>query len=120
MAGRSAPGDFERRLLVSCEQTLERLALDQRYFARPTQRLFAEVRGYFPPQRQLAVFTVIDARMAQALAFLRQESARGSTNLLRCRATTRRGKVCQRNPLPRSRYCPSHKHLDLKGSAQAA
>ena len=29
-----------------------------------------------------------------------------------CHATTRKGTSCQRVPLPGSKYCPSHKHLD--------
>ena len=29
-----------------------------------------------------------------------------------CHASTRRGTPCQRVPLPGSKYCPSHKHLD--------
>ena len=28
-----------------------------------------------------------------------------------CRATTRKGTPCQRTPLPRNGYCPSHQHL---------
>jgi len=30
---------------------------------------------------------------------------------LDCRATTRKGTPCQRMPLPRNGYCPSHQHL---------
>jgi hypothetical protein len=30
----------------------------------------------------------------------------------RCRATTRKGKPCQRTPLPERDYCPSHQHLE--------
>ena len=29
-----------------------------------------------------------------------------------CHASTRRGTACQRVPLPGSKYCPSHKHLE--------
>ena len=29
-----------------------------------------------------------------------------------CHATTRKGTACQRVPLPGSKYCPSHKHLE--------
>jgi hypothetical protein len=28
-----------------------------------------------------------------------------------CQAMTRKGRPCQRPPLPRSDYCPSHQHL---------
>jgi len=30
----------------------------------------------------------------------------------RCKATTRKGKACQRTPLPGRDYCPSHQHLE--------
>jgi hypothetical protein len=32
----------------------------------------------------------------------------------RCRATTRKGKPCQRAPLPDREYCPSHQHLETR------
>jgi hypothetical protein len=35
----------------------------------------------------------------------------------RCRATTRKGKPCQRTPLPERDYCPSHQHLESKVAA---
>ena len=31
---------------------------------------------------------------------------------LSCHASTRKGTACQRIPLPGSKYCPSHKHLE--------
>jgi hypothetical protein len=100
----------ERTLLTACESTLERLAKDRRYFARPAESLFAEVRGLFPPREQLTAFRIIDARIGDALEYLRAEAERegDGENLLRCRATTRKGKACRRVPLANSRYCPSH------------
>ena len=41
----------------------------------------------------------------------------------RCHATTRKGKPCQRTPLPEREYCPSHQHLETgraPASARAA
>jgi hypothetical protein len=32
--------------------------------------------------------------------------------MARCRATTRKGRPCQRTPLPERDYCPSHQHLE--------
>ena len=32
--------------------------------------------------------------------------------IARCKATTRKGKACQRTPLPERDYCPSHQHLE--------
>ena len=40
-------------------------------------------------------------------------------NRLECRATTRKGKPCQRMPLPHNGYCPSHQHLAAEMEAEA-
>jgi hypothetical protein len=37
----------------------------------------------------------------------------------RCRATTRKGKPCQRTPLPEREYCPSHQHLEQRSKVAA-
>ena len=37
----------------------------------------------------------------------------------RCKATTRKGKACQRTPLPSRDYCPSHQHLEARASIAA-
>ena len=37
-----------------------------------------------------------------------------------CHASTRKGTACQRVPLPGSKYCPSHKHLDEEFEVAAA
>ena len=37
----------------------------------------------------------------------------------RCRATTRKGKPCQRTPLPDRDYCPSHQHLETRSRVAA-
>ena len=41
-------------------------------------------------------------------------------NRLECRATTRKGKPCQRMPLPHNGYCPSHQHLAAEMESVAA
>jgi hypothetical protein len=109
------PGAVERRLLSACEQTLERLATDPRYFARPARSLFAEVRCFFGVCDQLGVYERIDARISEAQRFLEDAERLGAAAyLLRCRATTRKGRACQRVPLPSLRYCPSHRHLERR------
>jgi hypothetical protein len=110
-----AAGAAKARLLTSCEAAVERLASDRHYFARPTRSLFNDVRMLFPLSKQLVAFSVIERHMRLATDFVDQH-ARGGHSLtgapLICHATTRRGTACQREPLPGSRYCPSHKHLD--------
>jgi hypothetical protein len=40
--------------------------------------------------------------------------------IARCKATTRKGKACQRTPLPGRDYCPSHQHLERPAAKAAA
>ena len=89
--------------------------------ARPADSLFQDVRSLFPVNRQLLAYEVIRLRMDEAIEFLTNQAEDESlVTLLRCRATTRRGKACQRLPLAGSRYCPSHRHLEHPDGARAA
>lgn len=103
-----------KTLLEVSEHTIERLALDPNFYARPAQRLFNEIRPLFAGSDQLRVRLIVQRHIDDAIAFLNTEEGTDSaaTNMLRCRAATRRGKPCQRLPLPGARYCPSHKHLE--------
>ena len=103
------------KLLSSCEAAVERLANDRHYFARPTRTLFNDVRMLFPLSKQLVAFSVIDRHMRLASDYVDHQAREGHSltgEPLVCHATTRRGTACQREPLPGSRYCPSHKHLE--------
>jgi hypothetical protein len=111
--GRSA---FEVRLalLRACEASVERLATDRHYFARPARTLFGDIRCYFPVCRQEQVYQVVGRYMALADEFVAQLPRNGvdpQGNPLQCRAVTRKGTPCQRAPLPLNGYCPSHQHL---------
>ena len=75
------------RFLRACETSMERLAMDRHYFAKPVRTLFNDVRHFFPIGEQLRVY---------------------------------RGTACARVPLPGSKYCPSHKHLDEEFEVAAA
>ena len=75
--------ESRRAVLAACEDTMERLARDPLYFAKPERALITE--------------------QIEAGAF--------DGGVPRCRATTRKGKPCQRTPLPEREYCPSHQHL---------
>jgi hypothetical protein len=102
------------RVLHSCEAAIERLARDRRYFARPARTLFNDVRIFFPMSAQCRVYTVIDRHIRLAQTFFAEQAMHGydvEGNPLQCRATTRKGKPCQRVPLPQNGYCPSHQHL---------
>jgi hypothetical protein len=63
---------------------------------------------------QAHVWEVVLAYMTCAEAVLARQPARGfdaAGRPLRCRATTRRGTPCRRDPLAINGYCPSHQHL---------
>ena len=107
-------GSRRHRLLESCEATVERLARDRRYFARPAKSLFGEVRSQFPLSEQQFVYRVIDRNVSLAISYL--DSLPAGFDIgggpRECRASTRRGTPCRREPLPGRDYCPSHKHLE--------
>lgn len=111
------------RVLEACEGAMHRLATDRRYFANPAKTLFEDVRTYFPINDQLQVYRVIEAKLALANSFLDAQPA-GSDLMggedLQCRAFTRKGTACQRQPLPGRDYCPSHKHLEEPSEAAPA
>ena len=101
-------------LLEACEGAIRRISTDRRYFARPARSLFNEVRMHFSMSDQLFVWNVIDSNISLCLELM--ETA---PELLvidggprECRAHTRKGTPCQREPLPARDYCPSHKHLE--------
>ena len=104
-----------RRFLRACEASVERLALDRHYFAKPVRTLFKDVRHYFPMTEQLRVFRACEKHMQLATEYVDSQLREGVTfdgSPVCCHASTRRGTPCQRVPLPGSKYCPSHKHLD--------
>lgn len=104
----------KQHVLDACESTMTRLVNDRRYFAKPTKALFSDLRNLFPINEQLNVYRVVDRNVRLALQYLEtvpvEELALAGSR--ECRAHTRRGTPCQREPLPGRDYCPSHKHLE--------
>jgi hypothetical protein len=104
-----------QRFLRACETSVERLALDRHYFAHPVRTLFNDVRSFFPIERQVRVYRTCARHMALATEYVDNQLRQGMTfdgSPASCHASTRKGTECQRVPLPGSRYCPSHKHLE--------
>jgi hypothetical protein len=103
------------RVLKACEEVVERMATDRHSFARPARTLFCEIRSFFPMAAQRHVFRVISLYLSLAERYLDEHPLEGYTAVSgappQCRATTRKGTACQRVPLPRNGYCPSHQHL---------
>jgi hypothetical protein len=69
---------------------------------------------YFAMGDQLRVWMVIERNLALAMEFLERlpEELGLDDQQRQCRAHTRKGTPCQRDPLPGRDYCPSHKHLE--------
>ena len=112
-----------QRFLRACEASMERLALDRHYFAKPVKTLFHDVRGYFPITQQMRVYRVVERHVALAKDYVDSQARAGVTfdgSPLCCHASTRKGTPCQRVPLPGSKYCPSHKHLEEEFEVAAA
>ena len=106
--------EYRRALLWECEQTLSRLARDPQYFSKPDKALFQDIRRYFPITAQAQVAWIVQEGINAAVSFVEEQIEAGAFDggVPRCRATTRKGKPCQRTPLPERDFCPSHQHLD--------
>ena len=111
--------ESRRSVLMACEHTMERLATDPLYFAKPERALFQDVRRHFPITAQAQVAWAVEQGVRAAVDFIEEQIESGLLDggVARCRATTRKGKPCQRTPLPERDYCPSHQHLETKAAA---
>ena len=111
--------EARRSVLCACETTMERLAKDPLYFAKPDRALFQDIRRYFPITAQAQVAWVVQEGVKAAVEFIEEQIESGlfDGGVARCRTTTRKGKPCQRTPLPERDYCPSHQHLETKAAA---
>ena len=111
--------ESRRAVLEACEQTMERLASDPLYFAKPDRALFQDIRRHFPITAQAQVAWAVQEGVKAAVDFIEEQIESGLLDggIARCRATTRKGKPCQRTPLPERDYCPSHQHLETKAAA---
>lgn len=103
-----------QKLLEACESAIRRISTDRRYFARPARSLFNEVRMHFSMSDQLYAWNVIERNISLALEMIETmpELLEIDGGPRECRAHTRKGTPCQREPLPARDYCPSHKHLE--------
>jgi hypothetical protein len=108
-----------RTVLTECELTMSRLAADPHYFSRPDRTLFLDIRRYFPITAQAQVAWAVGEGVGAAVSFIENQIEAGAFDggVARCKATTRKGKACQRTPLPGRDYCPSHQHLEARVAA---
>ena len=113
--------ESRRAVLLHCETTMSRLATDPLYFAKPDRALFQDIRRYFPITAQAQVAWAVHEGVGAACSFIEEQIEAGALDggIARCRATTRKGKPCQRTPLPERDYCPSHQHLEASPKVAA-
>src|SRR5258707_15662540 len=111
--------ESRRAVLMACEHTMERLANDPLYFAKPDRALFQDIRRYFPITAQAPVAWAVQAGVRAAMQFIQDQIEAGALDggVARCRAAPRQGKPCQRPPLPERDHCPSQHHLEAKPPA---
>src|SRR5262245_43207273 len=99
------PAVTRQRFLRACEASMERLALDRHYFARPVRTLFNDVRHFFAITDQLRVYRVVERHVTLATDYVDSQLREGVTfdgSPACCHANTRRGTPCRRVPLPGS------------------
>ena len=63
---------------------------------------------------------MLTGMLAAGCAFEQRATGLLDGGVSRCKATTRKGKACQRTPLPGRDYCPSHQHLEQSTVGRAA
>ena len=76
-------------------------------------------RRFIPITVQAQVAWAVSQGVDAAVGFVEEQIVAGAFDgvVARCRATTRKGKACQRTPLPNRDYCPSHQHLERSKAA---
>ena len=60
--------EFRRDVLEACQQTMERIAADPLYFAKPERALFQDIRRYFPITAQAEVAWAVQEGVNAAVA----------------------------------------------------
>ncbi len=94
--------EAKRYVLHCCEATIERLARDPRYFAKPSQSLFSEVRHLFSISDQARVYRSIERHISQAIEYIMEELERAGEGTAQ-RAGRRRARASPAS----ARRCPT-------------
>src|ERR687885_993479 len=69
---------YRREVLAACEGTMERLAADPHYFAKPDRALFQDIRRYFPITVQAQVAWAVTKGVTAAVAFVEEQIEQGA------------------------------------------
>ena len=65
--------ESRRAVLFACEQTMERLANDPLYFAKPDRALFQDIRRHFPITCQAEVAWAVQQGVQAAAQFIEEQ-----------------------------------------------
>jgi hypothetical protein len=76
-ADRETQLESRRAVLIACEQTMERLATDPLYFAKPERALFQDIRRHFPITAQSQVAWAVDQGVKAAVDFIEKQIESG-------------------------------------------
>ena len=102
-------------VLHACEATIERLATDRHYFARPARTLFNDIRMHFPIGVQPRVWQVVHDVRRRRPGLARQAAAARLRHQRQPARVPRddppRNAVPARCRCAHNGYCPSHQHL---------
>ena len=116
---------YRREVLEACEQTMERLAKDPLYFAKPDRALFQDIRRYFPITCQAQVAWAVREGVAAAVV-VHREPDRGRRVRRRDRPLPRdhaQGQAVPAHAAPRARLlpvAPAPRALEGRGVARHA
>src|SRR5918998_771600 len=69
--------ESRRAVLEQCEQTMERLAADPHYFAKPDRALFQDIRRFFPITAQAQVAWAVKEGGGAAMSFIEDQLEAG-------------------------------------------
>src|SRR5215471_9576152 len=70
--------EYRRQVLAACEGTMERLAADPHYFAKPDRTLFADIRRYFPITARAQVAWAVNEGVGAAVEFIEEQIESGA------------------------------------------
>src|SRR5256885_6711944 len=70
--------DYRREVLAACEGTMERLAADPHYFAKPDPALLQDIRRYFPITLQAQVAWAVSHGIDAAVEFVEEQIDAGA------------------------------------------
>src|SRR3954464_13576569 len=95
--------EYRREVLAAPEGTMQRLAADPHYFAKPDKALFQDIRRYFPITVQAQVAWAVSPLPHAAVSFVEEQIEAGAFDGGGRRGRLRRGAPTERRVRRRGR-----------------